>query len=84
LRNNLLETVAALFRLNKHMNKGSYMKTNSDNKNDAIDLKCPECRAQLKERRSRTPDKCEMICGGCGQSFDVCDLETLDVLKSQS
>ena len=64
--------------------KGSYMKTNSDNKNDAMDLRCPECRAQLKELRSRTPDKCEMICGGCGKSFDVCDLETLDALKKQS
>ena len=29
-------------------------------------------------------DKCEMICGGCGQSYDVCDLETLDELKIQS
>jgi hypothetical protein len=60
------------------------MKTDSDNKNNAIDLRCPECRAQLKERRSRTLDKCEMLCGGCGQSFDVCDLETLDELKKQS
>jgi len=64
--------------------KGGYMKTDSDNKNDAIDLKCPECRSQLKERRSRTPDKCKLICGGCGLSFDVCDLETLDALKNQS
>ena len=60
------------------------MKTNPDNKDNAIDLRCPECRAQLKKRRTRTPDKCEMICGGCGQSFDVCDLETLDELKKQS
>ena len=60
------------------------MKTDSDNKDNAIDLRCPECRAQLKERRSRTPDKCEMLCGGCGQSFDVCDLETLDELKKRS
>ncbi len=60
------------------------MKTNSVSKDDVMDLRCPECRAQLKERRSRTPDKCEMICGGCGQSFDVCDLETLDALKQQS
>ncbi len=66
------------------MIKESDMKTDTNNKNDAIDLKCPECRAQLKERRSRTPDKCEMICGGCGQSFDVCDLETLDALKQHS
>ena len=58
------------------------MKTNSDNKN-AMDLRCPDCNAQLKERRTRTPDKCEMVCGGCGQSFDVCDLDTLDALKKQ-
>ena len=51
--------------------------------NEAVaDLKCPECRATLKRKRSRTPDECEMLCGGCGQSFDVCDLETLDRLKS--
>ena len=50
---------------------------------EAVDLRCPECRAQLKERRSRTPDKYEMLCGGCGQSFDVCDLEILNELKKQ-
>ena len=44
-------------------------------------LKCPECRADLKRRRSRRADACEMICGGCGQSFDVCDLDTVDRLK---
>jgi len=60
------------------------MTTTSDNKNNVGDLRCPECRAQLKERRSRTPDKCEMICGGCGQSFDLCDIETLEALKRQS
>jgi hypothetical protein len=59
------------------------MKNNLDNKNNAINLRCPECRAKLKQRRTRTPDKCEMICGGCGQSFDVCDSETLDELKKQ-
>lgn len=48
------------------------------------DLKCPECHAVLKHRRARTPDQCEMICGGCGRQFDVCDLETLDMLKKQS
>ena len=64
--------------------KISDMKTDSDNNKDAMDLKCPECRATLKERRSRTRDKCEMICGGCGQRFDVCDLDTLDALKTQS
>ena len=51
------------------------MKTNLDNKNNENDLRCPECRAKLKERRTRTPDKYEMICGECGQIIDVCDLE---------
>jgi hypothetical protein len=60
------------------------MKMDTDIKDDEMNLKCPECRAPLKRRRSRTPDKCEMICGGCGRSFDVCDLETLDALKKQS
>ena len=60
------------------------MKIDTENKNKAVDLRCPECRALLKRRRARTPDKCEMICGGCGQRFDVCDLETLDALKKQS
>jgi len=46
-----------------------------------IELRCLGCRSQFKERRSHTPDKCEMICGGCGQSFDLSDLETLDALK---
>ena len=59
------------------------MKTDSDKKKDTMDLRCPDCHAKLKERKSRTPDKCEMICGGCGQRFDVCDLETLDKLKKQ-
>jgi len=59
------------------------MENETDRRNNAMELRCPECRAQLKERRSRTPDKCEMICGGCGQSFDVCDLETLEALKKQ-
>jgi hypothetical protein len=45
------------------------------------ELRCPECRAQLKRRRSRKPDECEMICGGCGQTFDVCDLDTIAQLK---
>jgi len=47
-------------------------------------LKCPDCRAPLKQRRARNPDKCEMVCGGCGQIFDVCDLETAEMLKKQS
>lgn len=46
-------------------------------------LKCPECRAELKRRRSRNADACEMVCGGCGQIFDVCDMDTVDELKKQ-
>ena len=57
------------------------VKNDTGNKDDTTDLRCPECRALLKRRRSRTPDKCEMVCGGCGKSFDACDLETLDALK---
>jgi len=61
------------------------MNTSSNDKQvDTEDLRCPDCRARLKQRRSRTPDKCEMLCGGCGQIFDVCDLETVDALKQQS
>lgn len=60
------------------------MKTDDDNNKDEADLKCPQCLASLKKRRSRTPDKCEMVCGGCGKSFDVCNLETLDELKKHS
>ena len=48
----------------------------------AEDLKCPECRAVLKRRRSRKVDACEMVCGGCGQIFDVCDADTLEDLKA--
>jgi len=29
-------------------------------------------------------DECEMVCGGCGQIFDIYDLETLNALKKQS
>ena len=58
------------------------MSTN-DNFSDAEleNLVCPDCRAALTRRRSRNPDVCEMLCGGCGQIFDVCDLETVDKLK---
>ena len=45
------------------------------------DLRCPECRALLKRRRTRDPDACEMICGGCGKMFDVCDDGTFEDLK---
>ncbi len=47
------------------------------------DLKCPECGMPLKRRRTRTPDECEMLCGGCGKQFDVCDGETLAELKQR-
>jgi len=58
--------------------------TRDKNQDDKLNLRCPECRAALSRRRTRTPDECEMICGGCGQMFDVCDLETVDILKQQS
>ena len=57
---------------------------NKKNQDKNPDLKCPECRAELKQRRTQKPDACEMICGGCGQMFDVCDLETLQKIKGQS
>lgn len=47
-------------------------------------LKCPDCQAPLKQRRTRKPDKCEMLCGGCGQIFDVCHPDTAQMLKQQS
>jgi hypothetical protein len=58
-------------------------KSSSDHEND-LHLKCPECRHPLKRRRSRNPDECELVCGGCGRRFDICDLETLDRLKRNS
>jgi hypothetical protein len=51
---------------------------------DVQRLKCPDCRAQLKKRRGPRSDKCELVCGGCGRIFDVCDRETLDALKNQN
>jgi hypothetical protein len=50
----------------------------------SADLTCPECRAQLKQRRSRHADACEMVCGGCGQTFDVCDMDTVAELKKKA
>ncbi|KPJ78174.1 MAG: hypothetical protein AMJ54_04970 [Deltaproteobacteria bacterium SG8_13] len=47
------------------------------------DLKCPECRATLKRRRARTARECEMICGGCGREFDICDTQTVESLKEK-
>ena len=55
----------------------------TDNTADALpELKCPECRATLKRRRSRAPDACEMVCGGCGKLFDICETATLEKLKT--
>lgn len=51
---------------------------------DTENLACPTCKAHLKKRRTRKPDACEMICGGCGEIFDVCDLETADKLRNAS
>ncbi len=56
----------------------------TESKKDPTDLKCPECRAVLKRRRARKADACEMVCGGCGQIFDVCDPETQAELKDTS
>lgn len=58
--------------------------THDKNQDDNLNLRCPECRANLSRRRTRNPDECEMVCGGCGQMFDVCDLETVDKLRKQS
>ena len=49
----------------------------------SCNLRCPECRASLKKRRARKVDDCEMVCGSCGRTFDVCDLETVEELKKQ-
>jgi hypothetical protein len=58
---------------------------NSDKRDINSDqLKCPECRAVLKRRRSRKADACEMVCGGCGKIFDVCDTKQLDALKDST
>ena len=57
------------------------MSTTTDDQQSPENLKCPECQAQLKRRRTRTPDECEMVCGGCGRAFDVCDLDTVDALQ---
>lgn len=60
------------------------MRDETETNDQANDLKCPECRAALKRRRSRTADQCEMVCGGCGQIFDVCDTDTVAELKKQA
>lgn len=58
------------------------MRDKTETDDQIQDLKCPECRAELKRRRSRKVDQCEMVCGGCGQIFDVCDVETVARLKT--
>jgi len=60
------------------------MTDESANKVDEQDLECPDCKGALKRRRTRKPDECEMLCGVCGQQFDVCDLDTVDRLKKGS
>ena len=60
------------------------MPNNNETHRPEDDLTCPECRAALKRRRSRNADECEMICGGCGQTFDVCDMGTVAELKKQA
>jgi DNA-directed RNA polymerase subunit RPC12/RpoP len=65
------------------MAKGCGAMTDQPSEKDK-DLKCPDCHAKLKERRGRRTDKCELVCGGCGRAFDICDLDTLEALKGQS
>ncbi len=48
----------------------------SEGKSEAA-FTCPECKASLKRRRGPRANACEMICGGCGYQFDVCDSDTL-------
>jgi hypothetical protein len=71
------------FSINRIPTKGEYrMRDRTESNEQTQDLKCPECRAELKRRRSRKADPCEMVCGGCGQIFDVCDMDTVDRLKT--
>lgn len=44
-------------------------------------LNCPECGMGLKRRRSRNPDACELVCGGCGHLFDVCEPGALEDIR---
>lgn len=57
------------------------MPNETDSTNKAEALRCPDCQAILKHRRSRTPNACEMVCGGCGQFFDVCDTDVRNTLE---
>jgi hypothetical protein len=66
------------------MKKEGQMGDNTERNEPAGEMKCPECRAELKRRRSRSADACEMVCGGCGQIFDVCNADTLAELKRKA
>ncbi len=57
------------------------MSAESEKTKSAQNLVCPTCKSDLKKRRTRKPDDCEMICGGCGEIFDVCDLKTVEKLN---
>ena len=59
------------------------MPNTTDASDPSENYQCPECRAVLKRRRSRKVDACEMVCGGCGQIFDVCDTDTIAALKNR-
>jgi hypothetical protein len=54
------------------------------NRESENELKCPDCRYPLKRRRGRQTDECEMLCGGCGRIFDVCEIETLEEIEKHS
>ena len=60
------------------------MRMSAETKKEERRLKCPECRAVLKRRRTRTVSECEMVCGGCGRVFDICDEQTARALRSQA
>ena len=60
------------------------MTNNTDTASSAEPLRCPTCRAQLKKRRARKADECELVCGGCGEAFDGCDLETVERLRERT
>ena len=60
------------------------MTTTPEPAGKAEPLRCPTCRALLKKRRARKADDCELVCGGCGEAFDGCDLETVDQLRKQT
>ena len=57
------------------------MKDKTKNGKEEPQFICPGCSAPLKQRKSRKANECELICGGCGAMFDVCDLDTVEELK---